>query len=143
MAGYLLPAGAPWLGSVAIAIVSGPVSLKLSNRALALERGRDPQLATRWPTRSAFSDSSWYSAMRSVGLLRLFFSFFILSVLGSLFSLFVRFRRSRGEKRQQIKWFAYAGTYDGWPSPSPSLGRLGRLLDGSPPYRTHCSSSAF
>jgi hypothetical protein len=38
------------------------------------------------------------------------FSFILLSALASVAALVSRFRRSRGVERQQLKWFAYAGS---------------------------------
>lgn len=41
------------------------------------------------------------------------FGAFVLSILGAVASMLSRFRRSRGEERQQLKWFAYAAGWAG------------------------------
>ena len=38
---------------------------------------------------------------------------FPLCILASVLSLILRYRRSRGEKRQQIKWIAFAASFVG------------------------------
>ena len=59
------------------------------------------------------------------------------SILGSAASLVVRYRRSRGERRQQLKWLAYAASLFGvgWIAvtttwASPGLALLGEILFG-------------
>jgi len=44
------------------------------------------------------------AALQLVGLPML-----ALGIIGSIAQLVVRLRRSRGDERQQLKWFAYAG----------------------------------
>jgi hypothetical protein len=46
--------------------------------------------------------------VEATGLFLVFTSLFALGVVAATISIIVRFRRSRGEEREQLKWFAYA-----------------------------------
>lgn len=56
--------------------------------------------------------SPLYDATTPLGdiLSSLFFVSFLITIIGSAVSLILRYRRSFGDKRQQIKWIAYAAT---------------------------------
>ena len=90
-----------WL--VAIAIVLGPVTEALEPRSLFDEA----EIRNLPPVANPFGvQDTWI--LHAIGVVET--PLFILSVLAPVVALFVRLRRSEGEKRQQIKWVAYAGT---------------------------------
>jgi signal transduction histidine kinase len=49
---------------------------------------------------------------------------FLLCILGSMLSLILRYRRSRGERREQIKWIAFAASFVGLGFVSAMVGGL-------------------
>jgi hypothetical protein len=91
-----------WL--VAIAIVLDPVTEALEPRSLFFDKAEIRNLP---PVANPFGvQDIWI--LHAIGVVET--PLFILSVLAPVVALFVRLRRSEGEKRQQIKWVAYAGT---------------------------------
>ncbi|MDP8900634.1 MAG: hypothetical protein M3N33_05700, partial [Actinomycetota bacterium] len=83
-----------WLGGFSIAMI-----VVLASILLWSERGTrllgDTGIADRGP--------GWLVALLSAA-----FPLMLLAGLAAVTSLFARFHRSRGEERQQVKWFAYA-----------------------------------